>query len=136
MFDSTQFTKAALILGQAQKDIEKLIGVNISLQFEIKTDKQLSAKDVIRIVANVTNHETIDITGHIKTNDLCYARYACYYLMRNYLNMTYHKIGQVTGKTHTTVLSGLKVLSFETNNKVLQKIVKESEEAFIKWMNK
>lgn len=136
MFDSTQFTKAALIIIDTEREIEKLLGVKISLQFEIITDKKATAQDVIRIVLSVTNHDWADLMDRVKTNDICYARYACYYLMRTYLKMTYEEIGEAMAKNHSTVMSGLQVLNDQKNNRVLQLIVKESEEAFIKWMSK
>jgi len=136
MFDSTQFTKAALILGEAQREIEKLIGVKILLEFEIDPHKQVTPRDVIKIVANLTNSSVLDLLDRIKTDHICYARYACYYIMRTYLKMTYEQIGEAMEKNHSTVMAGLRVLNDQKKNRVLQLIVKESEEAFIKWMGK
>lgn len=136
MFDSTQFTKAALIIIDTEREIEKLLGVKISLQFEIIAEKKATAQDVIRIVSVVTNHSVADLMDRMKTNDICYARYACYYIMRIYLKMTYEQIGDSMLKNHSTVMAGLQVVNDQISNRVLHKIIEKSEDAFLKWIGK
>ncbi|WP_286767188.1 MULTISPECIES: hypothetical protein [Sphingobacterium] len=45
MINANKFTKAALILVEAQKMIEKLLGVPIELQFEIKNDNEETTEE-------------------------------------------------------------------------------------------
>lgn len=132
MIQGTQFTKAALLLAEAQKQITELLGVNVLLSFEIETPQSMTVSNIIRIVSQVSGLAPIEMTGKSKTQEVCYCRYVCYYLMRKYLSMTKSAIGSVFRKDHSTVIAGLDVIEREKTNEELQVLLVECEKLFLK----
>lgn len=134
MIQSTQFTKAALIMNEAQKEIAKLIGVPVRLSFEIETPRSLVAGNVIKVVCGAANISMTVLNGRSRTNEVAYARYVCFYLLRKYLGMTLKSIGKLFNRDHSTVMWGLDVLEKETTNEALQDLLAQSEAMLIKML--
>lgn len=132
MIDSTQFTKAALILTEAQNSIGKLIGVSVKIKFEIESVNAITTDNIIQIVSHCSGVDVIQMMSLSRLSDTVYARYVCFYLMRKYMNMNLKAIGQEFNRDHSTVVSGLSVIENEPNNKPLQELLRYSEAEFLK----
>lgn len=132
MIDSTKFTKAALILTEAQNSISKLIGVSIKIKFEIVSLPAITADHIIQIVSYCSGVDVMQMMSLSRVIDTVYARYVCYYLMRKYMNMNLKAIGQEFNRDHSTVVSGLCVIENEPNNKQLQELLIYAEAEFLK----
>lgn len=132
MIQSTQFTKAALMLNEAQERISEMLGIAVKLSFEIETSKSLNTSNVLRIVSQVSGISVYELSGKGKTNTVVYARYVCFYLMRKYLGMTLKAIGEILHRDHATVINGLDIVERETNNTELSELLLQSESTLIK----
>lgn len=132
MIDSTQFTKAALILTEAQNMITNLIGVNVKLKFEIESVTSITIGNIVHIVSSCSGVSVSDMEGLSRKSEVVYARYVCFFLMRKYMSLSLKAIGQVFNRDHSTVVSGLSVIEDEPNNKSLQQLLRHSEAEFLK----
>lgn len=132
MIDSTKFTKAALILTEAQTMITNLIGVNVKLKFEIESVTSITTENIIQIVAACSGVDAAQMMGLSRMSEVVYARFVCFFLMRKYMNMPLKAIGKEFNRDHSTVVSGLDVVENERSNHDLQSLLRRSENEFLK----
>jgi len=71
-------------------------------------DSELSEQKIINVVADYYNLTPSQLTGKIRTGQIALARHLAMYLIRNTLDVSLKKIGDIFGgKDHTTVMSGI-----------------------------
>ena len=75
---------------------------------------QLSEQKIINVVADYYNLTPSQITGKIRTGQIALARHISMYLIRNTLDLSLKKIGEMFGgKDHTTVMSAIQKVDKE-----------------------
>lgn len=82
---------------------------------------QLSEQKIINVVADYYNLTPSQLTGKIRTGQISLARHIAMYLIRNTLDISLKKIGEMFGgKDHTTVMSGIQKVDKElkTDNNI------------------
>ena len=88
---------------------------------------QLSEQKIINCVADYYNLTPNQLTGKIRTGQIALARHIAMYLIRNTLDVSLVKIGQLFGgKDHTTVMSAISKVDKELKtNQALKEAVDE-----------
>lgn len=132
MIQSTEFTKAALILDEAQRKISDLIGAPITLQFKIELYSEITPRFVLETVVKVSGLSAEQIRTGSKEQKYANARFVCFWLMRTYLFMTLKDIGRYFNRDHSTVIHGLNLIETQPDNEPLQELLKSCGTEFTK----
>ena len=90
-----------ITLEVAAESVQSLVGVkNIA--------SELSEQKIINVVADYYNLSPSQLTGKIRTGQIALARHIAMYLIRNTLDVSLKKIGDIFGgKDHTTVMNAI-----------------------------
>ncbi|KXB08634.1 hypothetical protein AKJ56_00755 [candidate division MSBL1 archaeon SCGC-AAA382N08] len=93
------------------KKLEKIIGETSEV-----SSKNVTVKDIIRIVANFFEVKESDIERRSRKKEMVQPRQISMYLMRDVLKMSYPNIGEKLGKRdHTTVIHAVEKISRKVN---------------------
>ena len=90
-----------ITLEVAAESVQSLVGIkNIA--------SELSEQKIINVVADYYNLSPSQLTGKIRTGQIALARHIAMYLIRNTLDVSLKKIGDIFGgKDHTTVMNAI-----------------------------
>jgi chromosomal replication initiator protein len=88
---------------------------------------QLNEQKIINVVADYYNLTASQLTGKIRTGQIALARHIAMYLIRDMLDVSLKKIGDMFGgKDHTTVMSAIQKVDKELKtDESLQQAVEE-----------
>ena len=88
---------------------------------------QLNEQKIINVVADYYNLTSSQLTGKIRTGQIALARHIAMYLIRDMLDVSLKKIGDMFGgKDHTTVMSAISKVDKELKtNESLKEVVAE-----------
>ena len=88
---------------------------------------QLNEQKIINVVADYYNLTASQLTGKIRTGQIALARHLAMYLIRDMLDVSLKKIGDMFGgKDHTTVMSAIQKVDKELKtDESLQQVVEE-----------
>jgi|SRR5690606_14253619 len=128
MIQLDQLSKAALVMNEAQRQMSDLLGVKVNLFFELDGDMKINSSYIIRTVSHISGVSIEEMLGKSRAQEVCYARFVCFYHMHKYLAMSKASIGRIFNKDHSTVINGLDVLQNEQSNTILQDLLKQTEE--------
>lgn len=131
MIEAINFSKAALVLVEAEKQISNLIGAPVKLQFVVELNREITPEYIIETVSATTGISVDEIKNESRTTEIVNARFVCFYLMRTYLFMTYKAIGKVFGKDHSSVIHGLKIVNEQWENIPLQSLKEKCGAKFL-----
>lgn len=95
-----------------------------------ESNKKLSEVKIIDVVSNYYSLTPSQLTGNMRTSQIALARHIAMYLMREMLDVSFEKIGEVFGgKDHSTVMSACRnVEKGLKTNPTLETVVKELKE--------
>ena len=122
MIDSTNFTKAAMVINQAQDEVSKLMGAPVKLKFHVELYHEITPEFVLETVSLVSGIPVESIRNESRESEIVNARFVAFYLLRTYLFMTHKAIGRLFKKDHSTVMHGLKIINEQFDNLALQNL--------------
>ncbi|MDM1048032.1 helix-turn-helix domain-containing protein [Sphingobacterium hotanense] len=131
MIEAFNFSKAALVLVEAEKQISNLIGAPIKLNFQIELNREITPDYIIETVSLVSGIPVESIKNESRSTEIVNARFVSFFLMRTYLFMTYKSIGKFFAKDHSSVIHGLKMVNEQFDNIPLQTLKEKCGAKFL-----
>lgn len=104
MITTNDMEKGLRIVREAESKLSTLLGFSVVLNIQLY-EKRLEI--VFEAVCEVTNHPLDRIKSETKTNELVYARYFAYKLIKEHLKYTVVAIGKIFNRDHSTIVVGL-----------------------------
>lgn len=104
MITTTDMEKGLHIIREAESKLSILFGFSVVIRIELY-ERRLEV--VFEAVCEVTKQPLERIKSETKTNELVYARYFAYKLIKDHLRYTVVAIGKIFNRDHSTVVTGL-----------------------------
>ena len=104
----------------AAESVQSIVGIK-------DIESELSEQKIINVVADYYNLSPSQLTGKIRTGQIALARHIAMYLIRNTLDVSLKKIGEIFGgKDHTTVMNAIQKVDngLKTDDK-LKEVIQE-----------
>lgn len=87
-----------------EKIDEKIAQVALEDSFGSAEPKKVNENTIIEAVCNQYGISVEDVKGKKRSKEIAFPRQVCMYIMRNVLEYTYPKIGEIFGRDHSTAM--------------------------------